>query len=120
MDSIELNSMVEIPADTLAVLTEISREINSSLNLDEVLASAASQVKRLIDFEIFSLLLIDESANNLYFRFAIGHRLEVVEHWRIPIGDGIIGSAPAPGQAIRVGGGFQDTRHFAAVGAAHS
>jgi hypothetical protein len=41
MDSIELNSMVEIPAETLAVLTEISREINSSLNLDEVLASAA-------------------------------------------------------------------------------
>ncbi len=57
MDSVELNSMVEVPAETLAVLTEISREINSSLNLDEVLASAAAQVKRLIDFEIFSLLL---------------------------------------------------------------
>jgi sigma-B regulation protein RsbU (phosphoserine phosphatase) len=120
MDSIELNSMVEIPADTLAVLTEISREINSSLNLDEVLASAASLVKRLIDFEIFSLLLIDESANNLYFRFAIGHRLEVVEHWRIPIGDGIIGSAAATGQAIRVGDVSKDSRYLPAVEAVHS
>ena len=49
MDSIELNSTSEMPAETLAVLTEISQEINSSLNLDEVLASAAAQVKRLID-----------------------------------------------------------------------
>ena len=115
MDSIELNSTVEVPAETLAVLTEISQEINSSLNLDEVLASAAAQVKRLIDFEIFSLLLIDESANNLYFRFAIGHRLEVVEHWRIPLGDGIIGTAAATGQAIRVGDVSKDSRYLPAV-----
>ena len=37
MDSIELNAAMEVPAETLAVLTEISREINSSLNLDDVL-----------------------------------------------------------------------------------
>jgi len=42
MDSTELNSTFEIPAETLAVLAEISHEINSSLNLDEVLASADS------------------------------------------------------------------------------
>src|ERR1700739_196133 len=103
MDSIELNPNVEMPAETLAVLTEISREINSTLNLDAVLASSAAQVKRLIDFEIFAVLLIDDTADNLYFRFAIGHRLEVVEHWRIPLGDGIIGAAASSGQAIRVG-----------------
>ena len=39
-----------MPAETLAVLTEISQEINASLNLDEVLAKAATQIKRLIDF----------------------------------------------------------------------
>jgi len=120
MDSIELNSTVEIPAETLAVLTEISREINSTLNLDEVLASASSQVKRLIDFEIFAVLLIDDSADNLYFRFAIGHRLEVVEHWRIPLGDGIIGNAASTGQAIRVGDVLKDPRYLSAVDAVRS
>src|SRR5580704_5672938 len=99
MDSIELNSTAEMPPGTLAALTEISREINSTLNLDEVLARAASQVKRLIDFEIFAVLLVDDAANNLYFRFAIGHRANVVEHWRIPVGDGIIGTAASTGQA---------------------
>jgi phosphoserine phosphatase RsbU/P len=120
MDSVNLNSAQEMPAEALAVLSEISREINSSLNLDEVLASAASHVKRLIDYEIFAVLLTDESANNLYFRFGIGHRLEVVEHWRIPIGDGIIGAAAGTGQAIRVGDVSQDPRYLPAVDAVRS
>src|SRR4029077_11982716 len=113
MDSAELKSKLEVPAETLAILVEISREINSSLNLDDVLASAAAQVKRLIDYEIFAVLLVDDSANNLYFRFAIGHRREVIAHWRIPLGDGIIGTAASTGQAIRVGDVLQDSRYLA-------
>jgi sigma-B regulation protein RsbU (phosphoserine phosphatase) len=115
MDSAELNPGLEIPAETLAVLAEISHEINASLNLDEVLASAAAQVKRLIDYEIFAVLLRAENANELYVRFAIGHRAEVVEHWRIPMGDGIIGAAATTGQAIRVGDVLKDPRYLPAV-----
>jgi len=115
MDSTELNSAPEISADTLAVLAEISHEINASLNLDQVLASAAQQVKRLIDYEIFSVLLPEEGTNSLYVRFAIGHRPEVIEHWRIPMGDGIIGAAATSGQAIRVGDVSKDPRYLSAV-----
>jgi len=115
MDSKDLNLASEIPAETLAVLAEISHEINSSLNLDQVLASAAQQVKRLMDFEIFAVLLPEESTNDLYVRFAIGHRPEVIEHWRIPMGDGIIGAAATTGQAIRVGDVLQDPRYLSAV-----
>jgi sigma-B regulation protein RsbU (phosphoserine phosphatase) len=115
MDAMELNSTTEIPAETVAVLAEISHEINASLNLDEVLANAAAQVKRLIDYEIFAVLLPEENnSNNLYFRFAIGHRQEVVEHWRVPIGDGIIGDAAKSGQTIRVGDVLKDRRYLAA------
>jgi phosphoserine phosphatase RsbU/P len=120
MDSIEINSTVEMPGDVLAVLTEISKEINSTLNLDEVLATTAAQVKRLIDFEIFAVLLTDDAANNLSFRFAIGHRKEVVEHWRLPMGDGIIGTAASTGQAIRVGDVSKDPRYLSAVDAVRS
>jgi len=115
MDSKDLNLASEIPAETLAVLAEISHEINSSLNLDQVLASAAQQVKRLMDFEIFAVLLPEESTNDLYVRFAIGHRPEVIEHWRIPMGDGIIGAAATTGQAIRVGDVLNDPRYLPAV-----
>src|SRR5579862_6941181 len=120
MDSTELNSVQEVPAETLAVLSEISHEINSSLNLDQVLASAAQQVKRLMDYEIFAVLLPVENTNDLYVRFAIGHRPEVVEHWRMPMGDGIIGAAATTGQAIRVGDVLKDPRYLPAVDAVRS
>jgi sigma-B regulation protein RsbU (phosphoserine phosphatase) len=115
MDAVNLNSMPEIPAETLAVLSEISYEINSSLNLDQVLASAAQQVKRLMQFEIFAVLLREENTNDMYVRFAIGHRPEVIEHWRIPMGDGIIGAAATTGQAICVGDVLKDPRYLPAV-----
>src|SRR6204780_2488040 len=115
MDSTDINLAPEIPAETLAVLSEISHEINSSLNLDQVLASAARQIKRLMEFEIFAVLLPEESTNDLYVRFAIGHRPEVIEHWRIPMVDGIIGAAATTGQAIRVGDVLKDPRYLPAV-----
>ena len=120
MDWVDLNSVQEIPAETLAVLSEISQEISASLNLDQVLASAAQQVRRLIDYEIFAVLLPEESTGKLYVRFAIGHRAEVVENWRIPVGDGIIGAAAATGQAIRVGDVLKDRRYLPAVEAVRS
>jgi sigma-B regulation protein RsbU (phosphoserine phosphatase) len=120
MDSIELKSQMDVPPETISVLTEISQEINSSLNLDEVLASAARQVKRLIDYEIFAVLLPDEDPERLYFRFAIGHRPEVVEHWKIPMNDGIIGAAASTGRSIRVGDVSKDSRYMEAVAAVRS
>jgi phosphoserine phosphatase RsbU/P len=115
MNPTELNAKLEIPAETLAILVEISQEINASLDLDEVLAHAAAQVKRLVDYEIFAVLLPVEGTQELYFRFAIGHRPEVVEHWRVPMGDGIIGAAATTGRAIRVGDVTKDKRYLNAV-----
>lgn len=115
MDAAKLNAKLDVPAETLAVLAEISQEINASLNLDEVLASAAAQIKRLIDYEIFAVLLPEQGTDQLYFRFAIGHRPEVVEHWRIPMGEGIIGAAASTGLPVRVGNVHNDSRYLSAV-----
>ena len=60
-------------------------------------------------------MLPEEGTNQLYFRFAIGHRPEVVEHWRIPVGEGIIGAAAAMGRAIRVADVRQDDRYLNAL-----
>jgi sigma-B regulation protein RsbU (phosphoserine phosphatase) len=120
MDSAELKSKLEVPAETLAILVEISEDINSSLNLDDVLASAAAQIKRLIDYEIFAVLLPDPGSDQLYFRFAIGHRKEVVEHWRIPMNEGIIGAAATTGHAVRVADVRQDPRYLNALDAVRS
>jgi sigma-B regulation protein RsbU (phosphoserine phosphatase) len=120
MDSVELKPTNEISAETLAILADIAQEINASLNLDEVLARAAAQIKRLIDFEIFAILLPEEGTDQLYFRFAIGHRQEVVENWRIPIGQGITGTVAATGHAVRVADVRKDPRYLNALDAVQS
>ena len=120
MDSVELNPKLEMPAETLSILAELSEEINASLNLDEVLKSAAALIKRLIDYEIFAVLLPEAGTQQLFFRFAIGHRPEVVEHWRVPIGDGIIGTVAATGRSIRVGDVKKDSRYLNALDAVRS
>ena len=120
MSSTELNHKLELPPETLAILVEIGQEINASLDLDEVMARAASLVKKIVDYEIFAVLLPTEETRELYFRFAIGHRQEVVEHWRIPMGDGIIGAAASTGRAIRVGDVTRDPRYLNAVDSVRS
>ena len=112
---INLHEAANLPAEVLATMAEIGREINASLDLDEVLARSAAHIKRLIDYEIFAVLLLDENSNQLFFRFAIGHRREVVESWRIPMGQGIIGAAAATGQPVRVGDVSKDPRYLNAL-----
>ena len=73
-----------MPAEVLATLVELSEEINSSLDLDEVLRKTAAIVKRLVDYEIFSVMLLDENTQKLYHRFTIGYGDEASKDWQIP------------------------------------
>ncbi|HWZ56280.1 MAG TPA: GAF domain-containing SpoIIE family protein phosphatase, partial [Verrucomicrobiae bacterium] len=84
----------------------------SSLDLDEVLRRTAALVKRLIDYEIFSVLLLDESMQRLYHRFTIGYGDEGGKDWVIPIGQGITGTAAATGRAVRVPDVREDPRYI--------
>src|ERR1700683_750329 len=112
MDPVELKTAADVPAEVLSTLAEIGLGINASLNLDEVLARTAALVKNLIDYEIFAVLLPEEGTHQLYFRFAIGHPQDVVEHWRIPIGEGITGTAAATGRPVLVGDVAKDSRYL--------
>jgi phosphoserine phosphatase RsbU/P len=104
-----------VRSETLALLAEIAEEINASLDLDEVLSKSAALIKRAVDYHIFAVLLLDEATNELFFRFGIGHRKEVVENWRIPLGQGITGAAAMSGHAIRVPDVRNDARYINAV-----
>lgn len=101
-----------MPAEVLATLVELSEEINSSLNLDEVLQKTATIVKRLIDYEIFGVMLLDESTQRLYQRFTIGYGEEASKDWQIPVGQGITGTAAATGRAVRVADVREDPRYI--------
>ena len=112
MDPVQAPLPLNVPAEVLATLVEIGEEINSSLDLDEVLRKTAALVKRLIDYEIFSVLLVDESMHRLYHRFTIGYGEEAGKDWVIPIGQGITGTAAATGRAVRVPDVREDPRYI--------
>src|SRR6201982_4033070 len=105
----------EVSAEVLATLTEIGEEVNASLDLDEVLARAAALIKRHIDYEIFGVLLIEGNGSYLKHRFAIGYPRELAESLRIPMGQGITGTAAATGRSVRVSDTSKDPRYINAI-----
>src|SRR5713101_9438080 len=124
MEPVQANSTTEVSAEVsaevLATLVEIGQEINASLDLDHVLEKAAALVKRLVDYEIFAVMLLDGPTRELFFRFAIGHRPDVVKNWRIPLGQGITGSAALTGHPVRVGDVREDARYLNALDSVQS
>ena len=104
-----------LPAEVLATLTEIGEGVNSSLDLDEVLARTAALIKRHIDYEIFGVLMVEGGGAYLKHCFSIGYPRELVENLRVPIGQGITGTAAATGHSVRVSDTSKDDRYIAAI-----
>ncbi len=105
----------EVSAEVLATLTEIGEEVNASLDLDEVLARTAALIKRHIDYEIFGVLMFEGDGSYLKFRFSIGYPRELAENLRIPVGQGITGTAAATGYPVRVADTNTDSRYINAI-----
>src|SRR6516164_1205297 len=105
----------EISTEVLATLAEIGEDVNASLDLDEVLARAAALIKRHIDYEIFGVLMIEGEGSYLRHRFAIGYPRELAESLRIPMGQGITGTAAATGHSVRVSDTSKDPRYINAI-----
>jgi phosphoserine phosphatase RsbU/P len=112
MDPALAKSPLQVPAEILATLVELGEEINASLDLDEVLQKTAALVKRLINYEIFGVMLVDDVSRRLYHRFTFGYGQEESKDWQIPIGQGITGTAAATGRAVRVADVRQDPRYI--------
>jgi sigma-B regulation protein RsbU (phosphoserine phosphatase) len=105
----------DVSAEVLATLSEIGEEVNASLDLDEVLSHTAILIKRHIDYEFFGVLMLDESGSYLTHRFAIGYPPGLAENLRVPVGQGITGTAVSTGQPVRVSDTSQDPRYINAI-----
>ena len=105
----------EISAEVLATLTEIGEEVNASLDMDEVLTQTAALIKRHIDYELFGVLMMDPSGAFLVHRFAIGYPPGLADNLRVPLGQGITGTAAVTGKPVRVGDVTQDPRYINAI-----
>ena len=84
------------------LLLEVADVVNTTLDLDTTLRRVAELVRKVIDYEIFAILLVNEKAQDLRIRFQVGYAREVAERIKIKIGEGVTGLAAKRGEAILV------------------
>ncbi len=119
-EATETKAGPEVSAEVLSTLAEIGEEVNASLDLDEVLARSAALIKRHIDYEIFGVLMLEGDGAYLKHRFAIGYPRELAESLRVPLGQGITGTAASTGHPVRVSDTSKDPRYINAIDSVRS
>jgi len=98
---------------TLAMLYDISLEMGSTLELDEVVRKIAATVKSTINYQIFSIFLLDEKEQVLKPRIIIRYNTFEYEKMQLPLGTGLVGTAAKLNVALRVGDVTTDSRYLA-------
>lgn len=101
--------------DVESLLVEVADVLNTTLDLDTLLHRVAEVVKRVIDYKVFGILLLNERTQELRFRFQIGHQPEVAEKIRVKVGQGVTGRAVEERQAILVNDVTKDTDYIEAL-----
>jgi len=104
----------------LATLVEISHDITSILDLDQLLSKIAELTNRIIPYQIFAIFLVDEARHDLFYRFGIGHEQNIVQKLRIGFGEGLIGTAAIDQRPVVVDDVRTDSRYIEVVKAARS
>jgi sigma-B regulation protein RsbU (phosphoserine phosphatase) len=112
IENARLYTRVSRQAKSLALLNEISRELTAILNLDELLHRIAERVLQLIDFQMFSILLLDERGEKLQHRFAMRFKESVQIKHDIPVGSGIVGHAARYREPVLVPDVTKDQRYI--------
>src|SRR5438309_2452245 len=106
---------LEVQTHVDPLLLEVADVVNTTLDLDTTLRRVAELVRKVIDYEIFGILLLNEKTQELYFRFSVGHSHEVADRLRIKVGEGVTGVAAQKAEAILVNDVANDPRYISAV-----
>ena len=89
-------------SEIVGLMLETYDQLTSILPLDELMPRIAKTVKRVIDYEMFAIFLLNEKTQKLSVRFSLGHPEDVVRTLRIGIGEGIVGRAAATARPVVV------------------
>src|SRR5207249_303266 len=104
-------------SELLDFLLEVSAVTSETLDLDKLLANVADIVKKVIDCELFAILLYTEKYQELRIRFSLGHRPELVNKLTLTLNDGITGAAAKLREPVLVGDVRNDPRYVSSIDA---
>jgi phosphoserine phosphatase RsbU/P len=112
IENARLHTRTTRQARTLVLLNEIARELTSILNVDELLKRIAELLSRLIDYQMFSILLVDAAGEKLQHRFSLRFQENIQLKHDVPLGDGLVGYAARHRQAVLVPDVSKDPRYI--------
>ena len=112
IENARLYTRVSRQAETLAVLNEISTEIISILDLDPLLAKVGNLLRRLIDYQMFSIMLLDDKGETLITRYAWRFGYAQAPMRRISVTTGLVGAAVREWRPINVPDVRKDQRYL--------
>ena len=112
IENAQLYTRTTRQARILLLLNEISRELTSILNLDELMGRIAELLRRLIDYQMFSILLLDSSGEKLQHRFSLRFHENINLKHEVGVGQGLVGYAVQTRQAVLVTDVKKDSRYI--------
>jgi sigma-B regulation protein RsbU (phosphoserine phosphatase) len=112
IENARLFERVRAQADTLLLLNEVSREMSSILDVEQLLRSAAELTQRVIDYQILSIMLYDEDQKIFRHRLDVKHGQRVQGKLRVAASEGIVGAAATLKEPVIVPDVTQDPRYL--------
>src|SRR5258707_7845908 len=75
----------------VAIFNDVAKALTSSLNLDSILQTIMDKMAEFFRPDTWSLLMVDEQKDELYFAIAVGDAAETLKTVRLKVGEGIAG-----------------------------
>jgi len=112
IENARLYTRVSRQAQTLEVLNEVAVELASILDLDPLLERIGQLLRRLIDYQMFTIMLLDEKGETLITRYAWRFGYAHAPLRRVPITSGLVGAAVREWRLINVTDVRKDARYI--------
>ncbi len=99
-----------IPLDDLLVFHRLARSLTSSFDLDTILRTILDHMERFIEAEMWTLLMLDEERQELYYAIAAGSEENSLRDLRVKVGEGVAGWVVEHGETLIVPEAENDPR----------
>jgi diguanylate cyclase (GGDEF)-like protein len=99
-----------IPLDDLLVFHQLARSLTSSLDLNTVLRTILEHMERTVHADLWTLVMLDESKQELYYAIAAGGEQDLLRDLRVKVGEGVAGWVVEHGETLIVPEAEEDPR----------
>ena len=97
-------------AQELSIFHDVAKALTSSLDLDSILQTIMEKMAEYFQPDTWSLLMVDDQRNELYFAIAVGDAAEALKNVRLKVGEGIAGWVAKNGEQLIVPDVYTDPR----------